>query len=340
MKPGKIILYIVYLTVTSLILLEIAVRIWGYSDRYIYDPIYEPCPACKDIPYVHKPCLHNARARGLAIIDTDSLGLRSNTTCAEYAPKKKGELRIAITGDSVTFGEGVTDTGLTYAAQLQKILSIKYPDMKIRVFNFGVSAYSVKEMAATAACRMPMIDPDIMIMAIIPEDLNPGRTGTVDKWGYTVHASAQGIADRDSLLKKFLRHIHLTYLIRDIYYRYAGTENKMEEYPGHAAEYPRSYNYVKNFVAAADAHHARAFVLLLPSLGHKFTEKFKERLTEDHISFLDLSNLIDQFDKKEYMASPFDPHPSAAVHSVIAEKTATFLMQQLMNIYISPSHTR
>ncbi len=328
MKPGKIILYIIYLSITSLIVLEIAVRLWGYSDRYIYDPIYEHCPSCQDIPYIHKACLHNARARGLAVINTDSLGLRSHKTCAEYGPKKKGELRIAITGDSVTFGEGVPNTELTYAVQIQKILKIRCPDMKARVFNFGVSAYSVKQMAATAACRMPLIDPDIMIMTIIPEDLNLGRTGTIDRWGYTVHESGPGIASKDSRVKKILRNIHLTYLLRDIYYRYREAEKKPVETQGNMADIPKSYEYVKKFYSTAEAHHARAFVLLLPSLGQNFTAKFKNQLTEDHINFLDLSDLVDQFSPKEYMASPFDPHPSAAVHRAIAERTAAFLMQR------------
>lgn len=327
MKPAKVILYITYLTITSLVLLEIAVRLWGYSDRYIYDPIYEPYQQCENIPYIHIPCLHNARARGLAVINTDSLGLRSVKTCEEYPPRAKGELRIAIAGDSVTFGEGVPNTKLTYAAQLQKVLGAKCPLMKISVFNFGVSAYSVKEMAATAACRMPIIDPDIMIMAIIPEDLNLGRTGTVDKWGYTVHESVSGIALRDSVLKKILRNIHLAYLARDIYRRYQETERKMEKAAKHPADTPWSYDYVKKFRDAAAAQHAITLVLLLPSLGHNFTKKFKRQLTEDHINFLDLSDLVDRFSQKEYMASPFDPHPSAIVHRAIAEKTAAVLMQ-------------
>ncbi len=330
MKPGKIILYIIYLTVTSLVLLEAGVRLWGYSERYIYDPIYKPCPQCEDIPYIHKPCLSQARARGLAVINTDSLGLRSIETCAEYGKKGAHELRIAITGDSVTFGEGVPDTSLTFAAQLEKILGEENPGLKVRVFNFGVSAYSVKEMAATAACRMPLVQPDIMIMAIIPEDFNLGRTGTVDKWGYTVHASSDsGIANRDSSLKKFLRSVHLTYLFRDIYYRYREAGNERDEAIYPEERIPSSYKYILKFRDAAETQHAKPLVILLPSLGHGFTEKFRDQLGKDHINFLDLSNLVNQIPRKDYMASPFDPHPSATVHGIIAKRTAEFLKHKL-----------
>ncbi len=322
MKPGKTsktILYLIYLGLVSVILLEVAVRLWGYSNHYIYDPIYTPFPSCQDIPYVHKPCLEHARARGLAVINTDSLGLRSDEACARYGQKNEQEIRIAVAGDSVTFGEGVPETSGTYCFQLEKILA-KCLERQVTVFNFGVSAYSVREMAATAACRMPEVQPDIMIMAVIPEDFNLGRTGTVDRWGYTVHASSD-IAEKDSKIKKVLRSIHLTYLIRDVYY---SLSNKNET--DKQEEVPESYEYLKKFRKAAITHNAIPVVALLPSLGHSFSDEFKERLHRDNVLFIDLSDIVSQFSKRDYMASAFDPHPSPPVHRVIAERIADYLL--------------
>ena len=47
--------YVLCCSVIILILLEIGVRLWGYSEHYIYGPIYMPFPASNDIPYVYKP---------------------------------------------------------------------------------------------------------------------------------------------------------------------------------------------------------------------------------------------------------------------------------------------
>src|SRR6476646_1311006 len=102
------------LIVVPLIVAEFALRLWGYSELSIYDPIYIPFEKSEDIPYVHKPNLVHARAHGLAIINTDSLGLRSKTAGLRYGPKQRNEYRIAITGDSVTFGEGVPSTDDTF----------------------------------------------------------------------------------------------------------------------------------------------------------------------------------------------------------------------------------
>ncbi len=65
-----------YLSLITFFILEIGVRLWGHSEPHIYDPIYRPFEQSEDIPYVHKPNLVQAHARGLAIINTDSLGLR------------------------------------------------------------------------------------------------------------------------------------------------------------------------------------------------------------------------------------------------------------------------
>jgi hypothetical protein len=100
----RTILYRGYLLLVTLPLLEIGVRIWGYSERHLYDPIYMAFEPCEDIPYIHKPNLVQARARGLAVINTDSLGLRAKTSGTVYGTKQPGEYRITIVGDSKRLG--------------------------------------------------------------------------------------------------------------------------------------------------------------------------------------------------------------------------------------------
>jgi hypothetical protein len=138
-----------YVCTVSVILLEGAVRVWGYSEQYICDPIYMPFAPTSEIPYVHKPNLTNARASGLAIIDTDRWGLRTLPEPARDTSKDKNEYRIAVVGDSVTFGTGVSKTEDTFADVLETNLNRKQTRRTVRVFNYGTLAYSVKQMAAT-----------------------------------------------------------------------------------------------------------------------------------------------------------------------------------------------
>jgi hypothetical protein len=97
---GKFLLINVLVT---LICLEVLLRLWGYSNMYLYDPIYIPFLQSKEIPYVLKPNLAHVRAHGNIYINTDALGLRSLTPGEKRLPKWPHEYRIAFVGDSVTF---------------------------------------------------------------------------------------------------------------------------------------------------------------------------------------------------------------------------------------------
>ena len=334
MKLSKKILFLVYLLVVPLVLLEIAVRIWGYSDHYIYDPIYKPSAESADIPYVQKPDLHNVQARGLAVINTDSLGLRAMQAGAEYGPKQADEFRIAVTGDSVTFGEGVSRTEDTYPEVLGRLLNRKQDKKKVMVFNYGVSANSVKQMAATLSCRMMEVAPDLVIMAIVPEDFDLSRTGTVDKWGFTVHSDGAGLVAGDSLVKRLLRQVHLTYLLRDIIYRYKisrepGGRKKLQ--PGQPIDIPvESYLFVSRFFQTANELEVRALLLILPPISHTFKQDFFADLDRDGIPYLDLTGVIKQFSPENYRASRYDGHPSALVHKRIAELTAQYILSSIL----------
>jgi hypothetical protein len=334
MKFSKKIVFFLYILLVPLVLLEVAVRIWGYSDHYMYDPIYMPFAKSADIPYIQKPDLSNVQARGLAVINTDSLGLRAVKAGARYKDKQDNEFRIAITGDSVTFGEGVSRTEDTYPEVLGRILRQKLNKKEIRVFNYGVSAYSVQQMAATLDRRMIEVNPDLVIMAVVPEDFDLSRTGTVDKWGFTVHADSTGIISSDSLLKRILRKVHLTYLLRDIIYRYKvskepGGKEKLQ--PGGSVNIPQeSYQYVSRFFQTAKKLKVSALLLILPPISHTFKQEFFADLKKDNIPYLDLTAVITQFPPDEYRTSRFDGHPSAVVHQRIAELTAQYVLSSIL----------
>src|ERR1700755_3222288 len=104
----KRLLFVVYLSAATFALLEVGVRVSGYSEHHLCGPIYarfEEAP--EEIPYVHRRTLSGARGRGMSVVNTDSLGLRANVPGESYGARASGEYRVAVVGDSVTFGEGV-----------------------------------------------------------------------------------------------------------------------------------------------------------------------------------------------------------------------------------------
>lgn len=329
-KLIKKLLFIIYLQLIILILLEIGVRLWGYSEHYIYDPIYMPYNKAADIPYVHKPNLENARARGLAIINTDSLGLRSKIAGMQFGLKKDNEYRSAIVGDSVAFGEGIKKTEDTFPQIIEDVLNKKLSNTRTPVFNYAVSAYSVKEMTATLKYRMLDIEPDLVIMAIIEGDFDLTRIPTIDERGYTCNYKMSGFVSKNSIPKRVLRGVHLTYVLRDIRYRWLNKNknilNKTKE-----NNLPESYRYIKQFKEISDKYNLPYIIVLLPSVSKQFESNILEQLEKDSITFTDLSFIRSEFTVSQFVTSKFDGHASSKVHKRIGEVLAENILK-LSNI--------
>lgn len=321
----RTILYGGYLLLVTILLLEISVRIWGYSEHHIHDPIYTSFEPSENVSYIHKPNLMQARARGLVFINTDSLGLRSKVSGIVYGTKQPQEYRIAIVGDSVTFGEGVPNTEETFTEVLEHMLNQHQNLLTVKVFNFGVSAYSVKEMAAMLQHRLVNIQPDLVVMAIIPPDLNLDRTPTIDSAGYLVGQKIASLLD--SPFGEALRGIRLLYVLRDLGSRWVSPPQYLDPLLSRG-EIPDSYRYIQQFNETAKQYGLSSLITLLPRMEENAWGPLPDRLMQDGIRYLDLSYLGKEFTAEEYMASRFDRHPSPAVHRRIGEELALYVKHQ------------
>ncbi|MDE3219842.1 MAG: SGNH/GDSL hydrolase family protein [Nitrospirota bacterium] len=324
-KPFRKLLGAACVLLITLIALEVAVRVWGYSERHIYDPIYTSFDRTEDIPYIPKPNLREARARGLAMINTDSLGLRAKIAGGVYGAKQPNEYRIALVGDSCTFGEGVTRTEDTFAQVLEDKLNQQQQAVTVKVFNYGASAYSVKEMAATLQYRMVDIQPDFVVMAIISADFNLSRTPVIDSVGYLVDKRVS--FPHDSPVRDGLRGVHLLYVLRDVVLSWISPSGDSAVSLSRG-EIPESYRYIQQFRGLAEQRGLPCLIVLLPKQGANVWGSLPARLRQDAVKYIDLSPFGNEFTREQYMGSRFDPHPSAAVHHRIGEALADYVRHQ------------
>lgn len=94
-------------------------------------------------------------------LSTDSHGLRGTREVPfEKAP---GTLRIAIFGDSFTFGEEVSDDE-TFAHQLERLLP------GVEVLNFGVHGYGHDQELLYLREALPLYRPDIVLVGHVTDD--------------------------------------------------------------------------------------------------------------------------------------------------------------------------
>jgi hypothetical protein len=332
-KIARLVIYCFSMLLVILVSLEILVRVWGYSRMYLYDPIYQPFAQSPEIPYVMKPNLHHVRAHGNIWINTDALGLRSPVPARTYGKKQPGEYRLAFVGDSVTFGVGVP-TGETYPEIVGQILNHLQHHCQVNVFNFAVSSYSLKEMAATLKYRVPEVSPDLVVMGIIIDDFDTNRTPQVDKFGYNTHGSASQLINQFPTLKLILRNIHLSYLIRDFLSRTIMHQEK--NYDSTNGKLPpllsSSYKYIEEFKKLAQEHNYSYLVVMLPSAGSNGSQfsGIIRNMKHDKLNYYDTSFIAPLFTLKEYHATTYDFHPSALVHQKIGAMLSAYILDNFL----------
>lgn len=81
--------------------------------------------------------------------------------------KPKGTIRVAVVGDSIAFGLGVTQEA-TFAARAELLLAKYFREEgapKVEVLNFGVTGYSFEQILRTVRTKVMPFDPDVILYA-------------------------------------------------------------------------------------------------------------------------------------------------------------------------------
>jgi hypothetical protein len=167
---------------TSLVALEVAVRIATASDRNYLDEIVSPRvlvpggdlalgdlvrPTADDsIVYELRP---GVRGRFLgAAVAINSLGMRDGER--ELA-KKPETFRIVGLGDSLMFGWGVSHEE-TFLALLEKQLNAGSSGRRFEVWNLAVPGYNSVQEVETFAAKADAIEPDLVIVNWVGNDMD------------------------------------------------------------------------------------------------------------------------------------------------------------------------
>lgn len=135
------------------------------------------------------------------------LGSRLDSDSESFLP---GAINVAIFGDSVTFGQGVADDS-TFAARVGR--QLRAEGLSVEVLNFGVLGHSLRMELAHLRDMLTKINPDVVVLSPIADDLQREGGAHVDRFGYLT-SNAFGTA---SYLRDFgrmlLHHSHLALLL-------------------------------------------------------------------------------------------------------------------------------
>lgn len=254
----------------------------------------------------------------LADVRVNRLGLRG-----PEPPVEPPELRIACLGDSVTFGHGVGDDE-AYPALLGRALAAQRGAGSVEVRNYGVPGYGLVHAEAWLEHLYDTFPAQLVVVAHTwNNDWLPARPEELSGLAERIGGA---LLVRDLLKRSALFHVALKAFFalglysafESIRQRFWGTE--VDE----AVREAQLGASVRRIAELARGHGARVvFVRVPPDFGYE--EQFlteARRLEAEHpgsVTLVDLGPTFEASEPRTYWSCPFDPHPNAAGHRLIAE---------------------
>lgn len=249
-----------------------------------------------------------------AVVKTNSWGMRDD----EPRPKEDRSVhRIAVLGDSFTFGFGVPGED-TYPNVLERLLNKEMGNGKFEVLNFGVGGYSTRDETLVLQHKVVDWNPDLVVVGYCLNDPE------VDPF-QPLHAYYKKT--------KWWQHVNLFRLIAETklrldiriygggdYYRYL-----------HAAKFRKWQGALKaleEISGVAAERKTPVLMIIFPLTEDKPWEDYpyrdlhrqvKEAAERTGMHVIDLYETFRQYPGRSLMVAPEDNHPNKTGHEITAD---------------------
>lgn len=154
--------------ITLLLLIELGVRIFVRDDRFYTDAhgIIEPDP---DLVW-------RLEKKGDGPLKTNELGFRDGPYKAD------ANIKILLLGDSVSWGDGVRETGRLYHSLLEYALGKRFGESAVEIINASVPGYSTFQQAEYLRLHGLALKPRLIVLQFCLNDVYE-RFITVEEYG-------------------------------------------------------------------------------------------------------------------------------------------------------------
>jgi len=260
--------------------------------------------------------------------------------------KPPGTFRIAVIGDSFTFGMGV-ELSETFHQALAARLAAEYP--QVEVLGFGVAGYQLWQHLELLRRRVLDYDPDVVVLALFLDDIEKTRAPHGDPaWQpHNPFAELLPAVQSPSRLWTLLGNL---YRLLEVRYRYRrgvdylqGIEERKRSVDGFYRQVqagtlpaPVYRDYARTlgeFVAAVRGHGARCLLAYIPDASqlheperqhiNAFIGQLAAEFRVNLVDFTPLFEAVD--DPRNLYLFPLDAHTSTAGHALMARALARAL---------------
>ncbi len=269
-------------------------------------------------------------------------------------PKPPGTYRIAVLGDSVTYGTGVL-ADQTYPKVLERSLAELRPDLNVDVMNCGVYAHNTSQQVAWFRFNVRRFRPDCVLITSTLVDTS-GRNieveqdsqGPIPRWIARLGLTS-GVWPTEDLARATPAQRRTQFLRRNsrvadflAYHTYRSLRQRLE-----VAGYEASWadgapglqllaESLRALAGDADEDDFQLIVAMAPSLGELDAYPFREQhaklaaiAADLGLSFIDLLPVVEGQNASLLRAHVHDRHPNAAAHRQFGEHLSRVLQDRL-----------
>ncbi len=247
--------------------------------------------------------------------------------------------RIAVVGDSLSFGSGIKDFRDTYPKLLEKYLNnLNYSD-KYEVYNFGIPGYDALDELNIIKNKVLDYNPNIIIIEYYENDIENNdpelkNFESVDNLeipfvGFWLRDISYSYYFFESRLNKALENFGLKRkwldTLNKTYSSQKNTNYTLGIY-GQISNITKERNITVVFVA---------FPVVSDFKDYKFyfVHSFAKRISIGYnFYFIDLQSSFAKFDHKDLSVNDYDYHPNELGHKIAAQE----LFNYLSNSSLSP----
>ncbi|MFH1680427.1 MAG: GDSL-type esterase/lipase family protein [Candidatus Eisenbacteria bacterium] len=258
----------------------------------------------------------------------NSFGMRDHEYALNKSPRT---FRIALLGDSYTFGVGVP-LSATFGKLLEESLNMSDAGRRYEVMNFGVSGYNTVQELATLRESAARFAPDLVLVAYYLNDTEgPGdeserqlrrRIG----WWKAGLVRIRVSLKRHSRLMAWLMHQGII-LVRSItHVEHLSDIDFDRRFADEAEGWQRSRTALEEMKQVADSLHSRMFLVLIPLLvntndQYRYRDAHERILSycaEIEVPSCDLLDAFMGLEAKRLRVSYLDPHLNEQAHRLAA----------------------
>lgn len=262
------------------------------EDQYVW---YEMKPDLDDLFKMHP-------------IQTNSKGLRDK----EYSiTKPDNTFRVAVIGDSFTFGDGVKEAE-TYHAVLETHLNERSDSLQYEFINFGLAGYDLLNYLGNIKAKALEYDPDLILIGFCgnnDDDLADPRQWNEPFPGYKYEKYSWFI--RQFLIVRTVGNL--------ISSRRRMNNEKISKQKEEKAVFMNQMFAEFGKVKIQEQIPFLVFYLSMADAAPEKAKKVAQLCNENGLDFLDSSPFADKVsDISKYWVHQTDHHPNAAMHEIYA----------------------